>query len=97
MIANQAFDDLCDEGFRPMIIGWSAENPFPMIGGSEPPPEPKKPKVKVATTWSSSVSGHSSGDTPHDRVMRIIQKEDEREAEERRKEVEEVGRGELAV
>ena len=31
------YDHLAGEGFRPMIIGWSLENPFPMIGGAEPP------------------------------------------------------------
>lgn len=82
------FDSLSDAGFRPMVLGWSGENPFPMIGGSEPPEEPKKPKIKVATTWSSTVSGHSSASgTPHDRVMAIIGQEERREAEMRKKEV----------
>ncbi len=61
-----------------------------MIGGSEPPPEPKKPKVKVASSWSGTVSGHggaSAGRTPHDRVMAIINKEEQKEAEARRKDV----------
>lgn len=83
------FDSLSASGFRPMVIGWSGENPFPMIGGSEPPPEPKKPKVQKTTTWSGAVSGHSKdGTTPHDRVMKIIDEEERKEAEERRKEVE---------
>ena len=72
-----------------MVLGWSGDNPFPMIGGSEPPPEPKKPKIKVATTYSGNVSGHGKGDsTPHDRVLAIIDEDERREAEKRRKEVE---------
>ena len=68
-----------------MIIGWSAENPFPMIGGTEPPPPPKKAQPKRATTWSGNVSGHGQKDTtPHDRVMAIIHEEERREAQERR-------------
>ena len=72
-----------------MVLGYSGENPFPMIGGSEPPPKPEKPKVKVATSWSSSASGHGKGvTTPHDRVMNIITEEERREAERRKTEVE---------
>ena len=72
-----------------MVLGWSAENPFPMIGGSEPPLEPKKPKIKVATSWSSTVSGHGEGtNTPLDRVMAIIDDEERKEARARRNEVE---------
>lgn len=73
------FDSLSAEGFRPMIMGWSGENPYPMIGGTEPPPAPAKPKVKVATSASGTFSGHgggSAGTTPHERVMRIIEKEE---------------------
>ena len=71
-----------------MILGWSAENPFPMIGGSEPPPEPKKPKVKVTTSWSATVSGHGKdASTPHERVLAIIGEEEKREAEGRKKDV----------
>lgn len=88
---KEMFDSLSDEGFRPMVLGWSAENPFPMIGGSEPPPEPVKPKIKVATTWSGTVSGHGSSakdtGTPHDRVIAIIKDDERREAEERKKDV----------
>ena len=93
---KEMFDSLSQEGFRPMVLGWSGENPFPMIGGSEPPPEPKKPKIKVATTSSGSVSGHGNPNsastsrettTPHERVMRIIGEEERREAEGRKKEV----------
>lgn len=32
--AKEAFDSLSHNGLRPMILGWSAENPFPMIGAS---------------------------------------------------------------
>lgn len=88
---QEMFDSLSSQGFRPMIIGWSGENPFPMIGGSEPPPEPKKPKVRVATSASGAWSGHAGankGTTPHDRVMKIIEKEEEREAKQRAEEVE---------
>ena len=70
-----------------MIIGWSLENPFPMIGGSEPPEAPKKPKEpKRATTWSMAVAGHGEGN-PHERVMKIIESEEEREGKERAEEV----------
>lgn len=86
---KEMFDSLSDEGFRPMILGYSAENPFPMIGGSEPPPEPKKPAIKVSTSWSGTVSGHGREQTtPHDRVMAIITEEERKESELRRKEVE---------
>jgi hypothetical protein len=86
------FDSLLDEGFRPMIIGWSGDNPYPMIGGTEPPPEPKqsKPKPKKVTTSASpSYSGHGgkAGSTPHERVMAIIEREEEREAKKRAEEV----------
>lgn len=87
---KEMFDSLSDEGFRPMVLGWSAENPFPMIGGSAPPSEPEKPKIKVATSWSGTVSGHNSATTPgtpHDRVMAIIKKDEDREAQVRKKEV----------
>ena len=77
------YDHLAGEGFRPMIIGWSKENPFPMIGGHEPPAPPKMPKVKRATTWSNNVAGHAPGSTPHDRVINIIQAEEEKEAKAR--------------
>lgn len=77
------YDHLANEGFRPMIIGWSLENPFPMIGGSEPPAPPKMPKVKRATTWSNTSAGHGAGSTPHERVLNIIQAEEEREAKAR--------------
>ena len=75
-----------------MVLGWSGENPFPMIGGMEPPPEPEKPKIKVATTWSGTVSGHGKGGvgTPLDRVNAIITEEEKREMKGRRKEVESV-------
>ena len=83
------FDSLSNEGFRPMVLGYSGENPFPMIGGTEPPPEPKKPKMRVVTSTSANVSGHSGklGGTPHERVMAIIEKEEEREKEKRAEEV----------
>jgi hypothetical protein len=88
---KEMFDSLSDEGFRPMVLGWSAENPFPMIGGSEPPLEPTKPAIKVATSWSGSMIGHGNSakdtGTPHDRVMAIISDEERREAEGRRKDV----------
>lgn len=76
-----------------MILGWSGENPFPMIGGSEPPPEPVKPKIKVATSYSGAMSGHGkpgTASTPHDRVMAIIGEEERREKEKRASEVEEM-------
>jgi len=85
------FDSLSDEGFRPMVLGFSGENPFPMIGGMEPPPEPKQPKVRVVTSASGAVSGHggkgSNGSTPHDRIMAIIEREEGREREKRAEEV----------
>ena len=71
-----------------MVLGWSGENPFPMIGGAEPPREPTKPKIKVATSWSGTVSGHGKqATTPHDRVIAIIGEEERRQAEGRKKEV----------
>ena len=87
-LVKEMFDSLSDEGFRPMLLGWSAENPYPMIGGSEPPLEPVKPKLKVATTVSGYISGHrDDGSTPHDRVMAIISEEERREAGSRKEEV----------
>ena len=82
-----------------MILGWSGDNPFPMIGGSEPPPEPKKPKIKVATSSSGTVSGHGkdSTTTPHDRVMAIIGEDERREREGRRKMVMEAEKGEKGI
>ena len=84
------FDSLSDEGFRPTILGWSGENPYPMIGGVEPPPEPKAPKMKVATSASGTISGHGGreGATPHERVMAIIEREEEKESKHRREVVE---------
>jgi len=77
------YDHLATEGFRPMIIGWSLENPFPMIGGVEPPEPPKAPKIKRATTWSNTSAGHAADSTPHDRIINIIKSEEEREAKSR--------------
>ncbi|KAK0934216.1 hypothetical protein LTR48_007412 [Friedmanniomyces endolithicus] len=102
-LVKEMFDSLSTEGFRPLILGWSAENPYPMIGGIEPPPPPKAPKMKVVTSTSGTVSGHGGKDgvasTPHDRVMAIIVKEEEREAKaraeivEREKKAEALGYG----
>lgn len=80
---KEMYDHLATEGFRPMIIGWSLENPFPMIGGVEPPEPPKMPKIKRATTWSNTSAGHSANSTPHERVINIIKAEEEREAKAR--------------
>jgi hypothetical protein len=77
------YDHLAGEGFRPMIIGWSLENPFPMIGGVEPPEPPKMPKIRRATTWSNTSAGHAADSTPHDRVLNIIKAEEEKEAKAR--------------
>ncbi|KAK3075756.1 hypothetical protein LTR53_000694 [Teratosphaeriaceae sp. CCFEE 6253] len=88
---KEMFDSLSDAGFRPMILGWSGENPYPMIGGIAPPPPKKAPKMRVVTSASATVSGHGGGgkeSTPHDRVMAIIAKEEEREAKARREIVE---------
>lgn len=67
-----------------------------MIGGSEPPPEPKKEQPRKATSASVSWSGHGGkmGSTPHERVMAIIEKEEEREARKRAEEVERAERAE---
>ncbi|TKA80077.1 hypothetical protein B0A55_02471 [Friedmanniomyces simplex] len=101
LLVKEMFDSLSTEGFRPLILGWSAENPYPMIGGIEPPPPPKAPKVKVVTSASGTVSGHGQGggkagvaSTPHDRVMAIIGKEEEREARARAEIVEREKRAE---
>lgn len=80
---KEMYDHLATEGFRPMIIGWSLENPFPMIGGVEPPEPPKMPKIKRATTWSNTSAGHGADSTPHERVINIIKAEEEREAKAR--------------
>ncbi|EMF10870.1 uncharacterized protein SEPMUDRAFT_165455 [Sphaerulina musiva SO2202] len=80
---KEMFDSLSEEGFRPYIIGYSNENPFPMLGGVEPEqPKVKAKAPKVAKTWSNYASGHSDakGVTPHDRVMAIIRDDDEKEA-----------------
>ncbi|KAK4548348.1 hypothetical protein LTR36_010218 [Oleoguttula mirabilis] len=85
------FDSLYSEGFRPMLMGFANENPYREIGGSEPPPEPKKFIPRAAKSVSGSYSGHggkNSGATPHDRIMAIIEKEDEREAKRKREEFE---------
>ncbi|EME43776.1 hypothetical protein DOTSEDRAFT_71570 [Dothistroma septosporum NZE10] len=94
MAVKDMFDSLSEEGHRPMVYGYSNENPFPMLGGVEPPQPKKKQEPKRATTWSHTVSGHSGtqGETPHDRVMAIIQNEEERLAKERAAEVEEWGK-----
>lgn len=94
MAVKDMFDSLSEQGYRPMVFGYSNENPFPMLGGVEPPPPPKKKEPKRATTWSHAVSGHTGaqGETPHDRVMAIIQDEEERLAKERAAEVEEWGK-----
>ncbi|KAM3420004.1 hypothetical protein BST61_g3315 [Cercospora zeina] len=81
---KEMFDSLSEEGFRPYIIGYSNENPFPMLGGVEPeqPKQKSTPAPKVAKTWSNFAAGHSKaqGETPHDRVMAIIKDDDEKEA-----------------
>jgi len=62
-----------------------------MIGGSEPPLAPKKVRPrKAATSATPTYSGHGgagAGKTPHERVMAIIEKEEEREAKKRAEEV----------
>lgn len=84
------FDSLSEEALRPMLIGWSGENPFPMIGGSEPPVAPKRERINAkTTTWSGAVSGHGAADsTPHDRVMAIIDHEEAKEAKARQEQIE---------
>ena len=84
---KEMFDSLAAEGFRPMVLGWSGENPFPMIGGEVPEKPRAKPKPRVATSWSGTVSGHASPGTPHDRVMAVIGEEERREARKREEEV----------
>ena len=84
---KEMYDSLAAEGFRPMILGWSAENPYPMIGGVVPEKPKEKPKVRVATSWSGTVSGHASPGTPHDRVVAIIAEEERKEAKKREEEV----------
>lgn len=88
---KEMFDTLAEDGFRPMIMGYSNENPFPMIGGTEPPPKPQLPaeKVRATKTVSNMVSGHSQvHGNPHDRVMAIIDAEEEAEARQRAAELE---------
>lgn len=81
-----------------MIIGWSEENPFPMIGGSEPPEEPKQVQPKTATTYSGTVSGHGkAGTTPYDRVMSIIEEEEHAEARKRKHEVEDASKANIGA
>lgn len=87
-VVKEMFDSLATEGFRPMILGWSGENPYPMIGGSVPDMPKAKPKPRVTKTWSGTVSGHGKeGTTPHERVMAIIGEEEKREAKKREEEV----------
>ncbi|RMY34934.1 hypothetical protein D0866_04938 [Hortaea werneckii] len=87
----EMFNSLTDEGFRPFVLGWSGENPFPMIGGAEPPDAPKKalmPQEKRSA--APAYSGHRCGpsnSTPHERIMAIIAREEEREAKKRAEEV----------
>ncbi|KAK5108023.1 hypothetical protein LTR62_008858 [Meristemomyces frigidus] len=86
-VVYEMFTSLTEAGFRPMLLGYTNENPYPSIGGSEPPPKPRKdlgaPRRKV-TSASGYVSGHSGGKgNPHERVMAIIAREEEREARER--------------
>nr|POE87763.1 hypothetical protein CFP56_10992 [Quercus suber] len=90
---KEMFDSLSEQLFRPMILGWSGENPFPMIGGSEPPSKPKKLVPRTVTSTSATVSGHSGvKGNPHDRVMAIIDAEEEREAKKRKELVERASR-----
>ena len=84
---KEMYDSLATEGFRPMILGWSGENPYPMIEGEAPEKPREKPKPKVSTSWSGTVSGHASPGTPHDRVMAIISEDEKREAKKREEEV----------
>ena len=84
---KEMFDYLATEGLRPMLLGWSGENPFPMIGGHDPPPKPSKPKAKTSSSWSGGVSGHSAKGTPADRVMAIIAQEERNEADARKQQV----------
>jgi hypothetical protein len=86
---KEMFDTLSAEGHRPMVIGYSNENPFPMLGGVEPPKPSQKKAPKVAKTWSTTAAGHSAnnGATPHDRIMAIIQDDEAKAAKEREKEI----------
>lgn len=87
----EMFNSLTDEGFRPFVLGWSGENPFPMIGGAEPPDAPKKALMsQVKRSAAPAYSGHRCGpsnSTPHERIMAIIAREEEREAKKRAEEV----------
>lgn len=85
----EMLESLSTEGFRPFILGWSGENPFPMIGGSEPPEPPaKKLRPKVARSATPAYSGHAErAGTPHQRVMAIIEREEQRESEKRAEEI----------
>lgn len=90
---KEMFDSLSDQLFRPMVLGWSGENPFPMIGGSEPPARPKRVVPRTVTSASATVSGHSGvKGNPHDRVMAIIDAEEEKEAQKRKELVERASR-----
>lgn len=83
-----AFQSLETEGFRPMLLGWSRENPFPELGGRVPEKvESVLPSARKAKTYSGAMSGHREGESPHDRVMAIIEGEERREAEARAEEV----------
>ncbi|KAF2864448.1 hypothetical protein K470DRAFT_254089 [Piedraia hortae CBS 480.64] len=105
----EMLDSLSDGGFRPMILGWSGENPYPMLGGTEPPRPPPNArdidpltgqKKKVATSASLRFSGHGGkpGQTPMDRINKIFEAQDEQEAGERKEQVETANKaGQLAV
>ena len=90
LTVHEMFNSLTESGFRPYILGWSGENPFPMLGGVTPDP-PKKvlaPRVRsAAPAYSGHGGGRYKGMNPHDRVMAIIDREEEREAEKRAEEV----------
>lgn len=89
LAVKEMFDSLSEEGHRPMVMGYSNENPFPMLGGVEPPPPQKKKEPRRAKTWSNHMAGHRGDGTPHERIMAIIQAEDDKEAKAREKEVNE--------
>ncbi|KAF2774571.1 hypothetical protein EJ03DRAFT_323135 [Teratosphaeria nubilosa] len=90
---KEMYNSLAAEGFRPMILGWSGENPYPMIGGVAPEPAPARPKLpgptRVAASASVRYSGHGGApeSTPLQRVMAIIDKEEGKEAKKRADEV----------
>lgn len=87
-MVKELFDDLSEQGFRPMILGYSGQNPYPMIGGTAPEFEkkPNMPTSRKQDTYNM-YSGHENQVPVHDRIMAIIDDAEKKEAKARGEEV----------